>query len=245
MRLSLSIIFTLIVGAACRADDVDDAAKRVERLGGILTRDTTKPNKPIVGVTFNKSYRINPDIRDANLKELIPLKQLRTLDVSVNLITDVGMKEIAKLDNLTSLNLSVTDVTGAGLKELAGLKHLSHLDIEQTALTDRKLIGLGELQHLKYLNLSGPNLAGGIVFDGPGYPLTVTDVGLKEVAKLKNLTTLKLRHTDVTDKGLKELAALKNLEKLDLSLTRITGGSERVGFDRHASRSASQFHRCQ
>ena len=39
----------------------------------------------------------------------------------------------------------------------------------------------------------------------------VTDAGLKELAALKNLTTLDLSWTNVTDAGLKELAALKNL----------------------------------
>jgi|GEM_PF-2505728 len=38
----------------------------------------------------------------------------------------------------------------------------------------------------------------------------VTDAGLKELAPLKNLTTLDLGGTNVTDAGLKELAPLKN-----------------------------------
>ena len=35
----------------------------------------------------------------------------------------------------------------------------------------------------------------------------MTDAGLKELAALKNLTTLNLSDTQVTDAGLKELAA--------------------------------------
>ena len=45
----------------------------------------------------------------------------------------------------------------------------------------------------------------------------MTDAGLKELAALKNLTTLYLSGSDVTDAGLKELAALKNLTTLDLT----------------------------
>ena len=48
---------------------------------------------------------------------------------------------------------------------------------------------------------------------------SLNDAGLKELAALKNLTTLNLSHTNVTDAGLKELAALKNLTTLNLSGT--------------------------
>ena len=48
----------------------------------------------------------------------------------------------------------------------------------------------------------------------------MTDAGLKELAALKNLTTLDLSDTEVTDAGLKELAALKNLTTLDLAARR-------------------------
>ncbi|MGL4553566.1 MAG: hypothetical protein ACRC33_20585 [Gemmataceae bacterium] len=50
----------------------------------------------------------------------------------------------------------------------------------------------------------------------------VTDVGLKELAALKNLTTLCLWCTEVTDVGLKELAALKKLTSLGLINTKVT-----------------------
>ena len=51
----------------------------------------------------------------------------------------------------------------------------------------------------------------------------VTDAGLKELATLKNLTTLDLSNTGVTDAGLKELAPLKNLTTLNLGgFTRVT-----------------------
>ncbi len=51
----------------------------------------------------------------------------------------------------------------------------------------------------------------------------VTDAELKELAALKDLTTLDLSETRVTDAGLKELAALKDLTTLNLSRTRVRG----------------------
>jgi internalin A len=54
----------------------------------------------------------------------------------------------------------------------------------------------------------------------------VTDAGLKELADLKNLTTLSLFGTQVSDAGLKELSGLKNLTTLDLDSTQVTGVAE-------------------
>src|ERR687884_316868 len=50
----------------------------------------------------------------------------------------------------------------------------------------------------------------------------VTDVGWKELAELKQLTTLYLTATQVTDEGLKELKHLKQLTSLDLEGTKVT-----------------------
>lgn len=47
----------------------------------------------------------------------------------------------------------------------------------------------------------------------------VTGVGLKELSALKNLTTLKLSDSLLTDAGMKELATLDNLTILDFSAT--------------------------
>ena len=50
----------------------------------------------------------------------------------------------------------------------------------------------------------------------------VTDAGLKEVAKLRQLKGLYLEGTDITDAGLKEVTKLKQLNFLALNLTQIT-----------------------
>jgi RNA polymerase sigma factor (sigma-70 family) len=50
----------------------------------------------------------------------------------------------------------------------------------------------------------------------------VTDLGLRKIATLSSLRFLYLDQTKVTDAGLKELAALKNLQVLSLDQTKIT-----------------------
>ena len=50
----------------------------------------------------------------------------------------------------------------------------------------------------------------------------ITDEGLKDVAKLRNLKFLDLTETQITDAGLKEVAKLQKLEQLYLIGTKIT-----------------------
>jgi len=49
--------------------------------------------------------------------------------------------------------------------------------------------------------------------------MEISDVGLRNIAKLKTIATLTLARTKVTDAGLKELANLPNLSTLYLSDT--------------------------
>ena len=50
----------------------------------------------------------------------------------------------------------------------------------------------------------------------------ITDEGLKELPKLKQLTYLRLFSTQITDASLKELAKRQQLTAIDLGLTQIT-----------------------
>ena len=50
----------------------------------------------------------------------------------------------------------------------------------------------------------------------------ITDAGLKEVAKLEQLSSLSLPYTEITDEGLKEVAKLQQLKELSLEDTQIT-----------------------
>jgi hypothetical protein len=146
-------------------------------------------------------------VRDAGLKELAGLKQLRILDLWGTRVTDAGLKELAGLKQLQVLNLHDTPVTDAGLKELAGLNQLRGLDLALTEVTDAGLKELAGLKQLQVLNLWGTR---------------VTNAGLKELAGLKQLQVLNLSDTRVTDAGLKELAGLKQLRYLNLGGTRVT-----------------------
>ena len=50
----------------------------------------------------------------------------------------------------------------------------------------------------------------------------LTDAGLEDVAKVKNLSKLSLQVNDITDTGLKEVAKLTQLERVQLYETNVT-----------------------
>ena len=55
---------------------------------------------------------------DAGLKELAPLKKLRTLYLGGTEVTDACLKELAALKGLQELYLGCREVTAAGIAEL-------------------------------------------------------------------------------------------------------------------------------
>src|SRR5262249_15132391 len=61
-RLMLCVIATeLIPSSSAHADDAEDkAAALVEKLGGIVTRDETRPGKPVVSVSPKRGHRRRP-----------------------------------------------------------------------------------------------------------------------------------------------------------------------------------------
>jgi internalin A len=173
------------------------AVEWVEKRGRV-----TRENGSVVGVSL-----ISDKVTDAELKELVPLKDLRKLDLSGNKFTGAGLKHLAPLEKLEELDLSRTSVGDAGLKELAAFPDLRSLDLMNAGVTDAGLKHLAPLTKLRSLNL---------------WNAGVTDAGLKALAPLKGLQSLNLTNAQVTDAGLKELAPLEDLRSLDLSGTEVT-----------------------
>jgi Leucine-rich repeat (LRR) protein len=152
-------------------------------------------------------------------------------------------------EEVISLDLSRADqVTAVGLKALAGLKNLTTLYLYGAPLPNeakpagrayglpfsglrdeglRVLREIGLLHAVSYATGKGgarPRSAAEVISLDltAGHTWGLTDAGLKELAGLKNLTSLNLAGLNVTGAGLKELADLKILTTLDLSGTQVT-----------------------
>jgi internalin A len=99
---------------------------------------------------------------------------------------------------------------GATYRAIANPKTMRplHLFSMPTKTTDADLKGLSDLPFRFGLNLE--------------LSTQVTDMGMKELKDLKNLSALYLTSTKVADAGLKDLQGLKNLSTLSLVNTKVT-----------------------
>jgi internalin A len=178
-------------------------------------------------------------------------------------LTAYGLKPLARLCNLRTLNLSglaklscgelkpddCAPITQALLDAIGGLTELQSLDLSRTGQpTDdgagklAKLTGLTELKiagarlsddGLSTL-LSGRTIACTLTkLDISDTPTLATDVGLKAIGKLRNLTSLiasgtglhvhdPLSQQSPNDDGLSTIGKLSLLEDLDISKTVVT-----------------------
>jgi hypothetical protein len=114
------------------------------------------------------------------------------------------------------------------LKELAAFKKLAHLELSGAQVTDESLRVLCDLGLVHTLGQTRPRWrdpvpktdAEVVALDLSGAGLT--DGGMKELARLKNLTFLDVRKTQVSGAGLRDLAPLKKLVTLHLDREQMT-----------------------
>ncbi|CAN5920329.1 chitobiase/beta-hexosaminidase C-terminal domain-containing protein [soil metagenome] len=84
---------------------------------------------PALAVNFFNKSAFTPQ----SLEELTEVKgQVVSLQLNSMPVKDADLKNISKLENLRKLNLSFTDITGQGIKELASLKQLRTLSLSGT-----------------------------------------------------------------------------------------------------------------
>lgn len=88
----------------------------------------------------------------AELKEIS--RQVVSLELSKMPVKDAHLKHISQLENLRRLNLNFTTITGKGLKELSSLAHLESLSLSGTGVTYPDLKNqLGAFKKLRTITL--------------------------------------------------------------------------------------------
>jgi len=153
----------------------------------------------------------NPFITDASLAHLANVPQLEYLNLHHTNITDAGIKHLRPLKSLKELHLQVNsgpNIPWLGLATadvLAELKRLERVDLSIVAKPDQFLEKISGLENLRSLGLGGISDTG-----------FITDAGVKQVVKFKNLERLTLGETELTDAAADSLAQLSNLESLTL-----------------------------
>ncbi len=170
----------------------DRAVAAIEKLGGTVEVDETRPGKPVVGVDLSRSA-----VTDADLVLFEGLPDLEVLDLRLTSIGDAGVARLEGTKALRFLNLFRTRLSDAGLDHLAGNAGLETLLVGGTQVTDLGLARLRAFPRLRKLS----------VFD-----TQVGDAGLEHLRGLSRLEILLLGKSRVTAAGRERIsAALPNL----------------------------------
>ena len=147
-----------------------------------------------------------------DLKAVSKLQSLRELTLPKDLaLTVTGARQIAKLGNLLKLNLSGVDVDDASFKELGSLTRLVQLDLSHTRVTDQGLTSLQNFPSLQTLELTRH----------PFGEEQISDQCIDSLKKLHKLSLVSLSGS-ITDRGLKEIARLPNLKSISILNTKVT-----------------------
>lgn len=185
------------------------AIQLVEETGGVVLRDATAADKPVIAVSL-----CGATLSDDVLRELGNFPRLQSLDLcKTEGLTSKRMRFVAELKSLDSLTLSRSPgVTAHALAKLTSLKQLRHLDVSYCPnLEDYFTEGLGQdFPQLRSLNIAGLK--------------NLSVDSLKELRNVKMLTTLNVTNCDFTDDRFKEIVAITNLKHLFLA------GNNRITF---------------
>lgn len=158
--------------------------------------------KTLVQLTFQDCNGVTDDA----LRHLEALPDLLFLRVGDTAITDKGIDSLLKLRKLKELRMSgCTGVTSSGLVKLKALKNLETLTCRNCKIDERFLKELDKFKSLNYIGVSDidnnsvkylVNLKAKTLAIGSGHRLT--DRGLIELAKARNLRTLMIVPSKLT-----------------------------------------------
>lgn len=136
MRRSVAILLTfLLMTAGCggqrrgTSPEQARAIAEIDRRASNIGFDEQRPERLVI-VMFPAG-----EVRDADLKPLELLPELKRLGLSDTQITDVGLQHLKGLTALEELDLSGTPITDTGLLHLKGLAALRELNLTRTSVT--------------------------------------------------------------------------------------------------------------
>jgi Leucine-rich repeat (LRR) protein len=128
--------------------------------GAVVSLNVHVKNVDLEGIeelTELRELSLGRTISHKGLEHLKELKQLRTLYLNVEGITDTGLKELEKLEELRVLGLR--NITDTGLEYLRNLKKLEALDLSgNKKITGTGLEYVNALKKLRKLNWLQPPL---------------------------------------------------------------------------------------
>ncbi|CAN7086498.1 unnamed protein product [Brassica oleracea var. botrytis] len=158
-------------------------------------------NLKVVNLTSNHLSGAIPDFSS--------LKNLETLDVSVNFLTGEFQSWVGNLTLLVSLSLGNNNyVEGAIPKSIGGLKKLTWLYLAKSNLTGHIPDSIFDLNALDTFDIAKNAISG-------DFPASIT--------RLENLTKIELYDNKLTGEIPPEIGKLTHLRELDVSLNQLSG----------------------
>ena len=150
--------------------------------------------------------KVSPD----GIAKLRDMKKLTDLTIRFPGLTPAHIRALAGLPKLQSLTLEGTEVTEEVMKEVAALPKLTFLSLIDSNVTNAGLAHLSKSLQWVYINKKS----------------RVTDEGMKHLARLPELISLRLHGFPLTAVGLRHLSVLPKLA--DLTLSGPTIGDEEI-----------------
>ncbi|AMR33191.1 hypothetical protein A0256_18085 [Mucilaginibacter sp. PAMC 26640] len=149
------------------------SGKALEELGPV--------SKQVVSLNLNKM-----PVKDADLKAVAKLENLRQLVLNFSEVTGPGLKELTRLKHLKSLSLAGVKLNPADIKPLTAIKSLTELAVWDTGLKPADMLSLQQSNKAlkvltgfkddgKAMKLTSPQMKDGAVIFKQDYPLQLTN----------------------------------------------------------------------
>jgi Leucine-rich repeat (LRR) protein len=174
---------------------------------------------------------VNKGTADDALRKLTTQKQVRTLQIGGNQVTDLNLAYVGQMTGLEELNISWGfHLTDKGFLHLSGLRRLRILDIDNSKMTDASLEAIGKLTNLEELRIGGEGFSDRGVGHLKGLTRLrylslgegkheISDAGLDFLENMRDLEYIDLRGWNVSDGGIAKLRELKKLKTVKIGLS--------------------------
>jgi internalin A len=174
---------------------------------------------------------VNKGTADDALRKLTTQKQVRTLQIGGNQVTDLNLSYVGQITSLEELSIEWGfHLTDKGFLQLSGLRRLRILDIDNSKMTDTSLEAIGKLKNLEELRIGGEGFSDRGVEHlkrltrlrylslGEGKH-QISDAGLEFLKGMHDLEYINLGGWNVSDQGIDKLRDFKKLKTVQIGLS--------------------------